>query len=274
MAEEQKRTAGEDACHAEEKLGAAAVAQIIELGNRRREQAGLLMPYSHGMPYSRERIVQEVQFFLQVYLASRFELGRRLILLKENEGVRSFAQLLEEDFGGLSSRRAYELMLYAEISKESPAFIAWAEGKGSWAKALAVLETVDKEAVAEFERTGIILGLPTDKLDKMSVRELKAYIRKRIKQLEGEVEKAGSDIALENKRLTKRLEALEAADEDVNKGRKLLEAGDKLLTDGLATLAKADFMLLRKDAAAVAIGRELIFKVRRIADHLEAEMFG
>jgi hypothetical protein len=257
----------------DKEMGIGEAAQVIELYQKRKTQAGLLLPYSQGYPYSRERIIQEAQFFLQVYLASRFEIGRCLILLKENELFRTFGEILEQDLGGLSFQRAYELMLFAEKSKDSPAFVAWAEGRGSWAKALAVLETVDKEAVAEFERTGIILGLPKDKLDRMSVRGLKDYIRKLKKQMEKQLEEAGGEERRENQRLKKRLDALEAADEDVRKGLKLLEAGDKLLTDGLATLARADFTALRKDAAAVALVRELVDKVRRIAGHLEAEMF-
>jgi hypothetical protein len=273
MAEEQ-RMAGGDACPTEEKLGAAAVAQIIELGNRRREQAGLLAPFSDGMPYNRERVIQEAKFCLQVEIAARFEVGRRLLLLKENEDVRTFGQILEDHFSGMRRQRAYEYLIFARKAADLPRFRAWAEGKDNWSKALALLEEASEADLAEFEAEQSLLGLPKDKLDRLSVRELKDYIRKRIKQHENELEKAGGDTVLENKRLKKRLEALEAADEDVNKGRNLLEAGDKLLTDGLATLAKADFMLLRKDAAAVAIGRDLIAKVRRIADHLEAEMFG
>ncbi len=249
------------------------MAQIIELGNRRREQAGLLVPFSDGMPYNRERVIQEAKFCLQVEIAARFEVGRRLLLLKENEDWATLPNILQEHFSGLSRRSFARYVLFAKKAADLPKFRAWAEGKDNWSKALALLEEASEADLAEFEAEGALLGLPKDKLDRLSVRELKDYIRKLAKLHEKEMEQVGGETVLENQRLKKRLEALEADEADVTRGRKLLEAGDKLLTDGLATLAKADFMLLRKDAAAVAIGRDLIAKVRRIADHLEAEMF-
>ncbi|TSA12117.1 MAG: hypothetical protein D4R73_02735 [Deltaproteobacteria bacterium] len=246
--------------------------QIIELCDRRKAQAGLLVPFSGGMPYDEGRIIQETRFLLEVEVAAKFEIGKRLILLKENNDVGTFRQRLE-DLGDMDRRTAWEYMIFAEMAAGSPAFLSWAEMKNHWRKAITMIRAARERAVEEFEKEGTFLGLPKDKLDRMSVRELKDFIKKQQKEYARELEKAGGDTLLENQRLKKRLEALEAADEDVNKGLKLLEAGDKLLTDGLATLAKADFMLLRKDAAAVAIGRDLIAKVRRIADHLEAEMF-
>jgi hypothetical protein len=252
---------------------AQKAAQVIAMYDRRQEKAGMLVPFSDGMPYNRERVIQEAKFCLQVEIAARFEVGRRLLLLKENEGVHTCALILDEHFPGLSRRSAFNYMLFAKKAADLPKFRAWAEGKDNYSKALALMTELSEADLADFESEQSLLGLPKDKLDRLSVRELKDYIKKLKKQHDNELIKVGGDRVTENERLKKRLEALEAADEDVNRGRKLLEAGDKLLTDGLATLAKADFMLLRKDAAAVAIGRDLIAKVRRIADHLEAEMF-
>jgi gas vesicle protein len=246
--------------------------KVIELYDRRKAQAGLMMPFLDGMPYEEGRILNEVKILTGMECAVKFEIGKRLILVKENNDVGTFQQRIEDL--GMDRITAWEYMIYAQMAEGAPAFLAWAESKNHWRKAITMIRAARERAVEEFEQEGSFLGVPKDKLDQMSVRELKDLIKKQKKEHAREIEKAGKDTAQENQRLKKRLEALESADEDVNKGRKLLEAGDKLLTDGLATLAKADFMLLRRDAAAVAIGRELIFKVRRIADHLEAEMFG
>lgn len=247
--------------------------KVIELYDRQKAQAGLLMPFSDGMAFEDGRVMNEIKVLLGMEVTIKFEVGKRLILLKENSDVGTFQHRLQ-DLGDMDRIAAWEYMLYAQMAEGAPAFQAWAESKNQFRKAITMIRAARERAAVEYEQEGTFLGLPKDKLDKMSIRELKEFIKKQKKEHARELEKTGSDTVLENKRLKKRLEALEAADEDVNKGLKLLEAGDTLLTDGLATLAKADFMSLRKDAAAVAICRDLIAKVRRIADHLEAETFG
>lgn len=223
-------------------------------------------------PYNVEAQAQRVEKGLYRGVEGFLDAGCGLVLIKEYESAQTFAQYLERFRLPLRTAQFWEQ--FARLCVRSPKFQATFNSPGMVCKGINLLAGLsDPEVEAEmatYEETGQLLGMDEVALHTKTNKELKAENRR----LRAERARDGKETALENQRLKKRLEALEAADDDVNKGRKLLEAGDKLLTDGLATLAKADFMLLRKDAAAVAIGRELIFKVRRIADHLEAEMFG
>ena len=223
-------------------------------------------------PINLEAEAQRVERGLYQGVEGFFQAGCGLVVIKEYD-AQTYAQLLENRFK-LPLRTAQFWERFARLCVRNPKFQATFNKPGMYHKGINLLAGLSEPEIeaemATYEETGQLMGLDEVALHTKTNKELKAENRR----LRAERKRADKETAQENQRLKKRLEALEAADEDVNKGRKLLEAGDKLLTDGLATLAKADFMLLRKDAAAVAIGRELIFKVRRIADHLEAEMFG
>ena len=239
-------------------------------------KAKMLRPFNpEGQPYNRERVVQEAQFFLYHHAKAGYELGKRLVLLKENESAQLVAQIIEEKLHlPLRTAQFYEML--ARICAQSDKFRAVFGQPGQASKGLALLAGLSDPEVAaaldEFEATGQLLGMDEATLIAKSRKELIAENRR----LRKEKLAAGERLERENAKLKGRIEALEATYEDpgLEKSVKLLITGEEQLTKGLATVAGADFILLSRDAGSVQRTRLLIDKVRRIADWLEAEMFG
>jgi len=256
---------------------------VITMYDREQEDAEALertlKPFNpDGVPYNREAVIQMGKRFADGMLGHGAGLGMCLVLLREHEDAKTFSQIMVDHFPWVTPRVEQYLTRFARFAAKSPKFMRLFGQDGMRQKGLALLAGLTDpqidDLLTELDETGEVKGLTEADLLGKTYKQIVVENKRLRLELEHKVTAATEKSEKENQLLKKRLVALEALDEDVNKGRKLLEAGDKLLTDGLATLAKADFMLLRKDAAAVAIGRELIFKVRRIADHLEAEMFG
>lgn len=151
--------------------------------------------YSDGQTYSRDRAFEKVVFFLKHEIASKYEVGKVLLLIKEMEGIRRggdrksaqekskcdertliFEALLTRYIPSLSPRRAYEYILFAQ--KATPKFREWVEGGKNWKKALALLDIVDAEGIKALESGDPVSGMTLDDVDKMTFTELKANLRK------------------------------------------------------------------------------------------------
>lgn len=137
-----------------------------------------LKPYADNLPYDRDRVITETKFLMRHEVIAKYEIGKRLILLREQEGVRTCGQILEEHFPGMSRQRAYEYMLFARKVANLPKVRDFAEGNGNWKKCLALLESFDEEELAALEAGESVAGKTLDDVDKMSFRELKAAMRK------------------------------------------------------------------------------------------------
>jgi len=171
----------------------------------------VLAPFSDNLPYDRDRVIQECKLCLQVEIMARFEVGRRLLLLREQEGVPTLAQILIEHFAGLSRRSAYRYMFFARKASNLPRFRAWADGKDNWSKAVALLECCEEEDLTPFEEGGDLLGLKRDELDDLSFWELKAKIKKLKKDKDEAVRKATDKLSQENQELKGEVAALQGA---------------------------------------------------------------
>ena len=141
------------------------------------EKMTALIPYSDNLPYNKERIVQECHFFLRHIAASKFELGRRLMILKEREDVQAFAQILEDDFEGMGKRSAFNYIAFAKRCIDLPKIKSFSEAKGNWSKVLALLNSCTEEQLKEIEEKGI-KGKALDEFDGMSVRDFKRLLTK------------------------------------------------------------------------------------------------
>jgi hypothetical protein len=256
---------------------------VVALYDREQEDAAALertlKPFNpDSVPYNKEAIIQMGKRFADGMMGNGAGFGMCLVLLEKHEDRQTFTAIIEEHFPWVNERTYRYLTRFVRFCAKSPKFMKLFGRQGMMSKGMALLTGLADpqidELLIELDETGEVKGLTEADLLGKTYKQIVLENKRLRLEMDHKVEAATEKAEKENQLLKKRLEALEAADEDVNRGRKLLEAGDKLLTDGLATLAKADFMLLRKDAAAVAIGRDLIAKVRRIADHLEAEMFG
>jgi hypothetical protein len=165
--------------------------------------------FGEGMPYERDRIVNEARFYMGEAAQSMLEAGKRLILLKEHEPHGDFLEIIQ---GRLQlSPRTAQVMMKAALKYMSPALASKAQTFAQLGKAkLIELMVEDDEELAELADGGTVAGLTLDEVDRMSVRELRAALRierkaqsdeaeaqakllaqkdKKINQLAGEVEK-------------------------------------------------------------------------------------
>lgn len=153
-----------------------------------------LAAYADNLPYSLDRISEEVKFFLKHEISAKFEVGKRLILIREMEGIRrggdhtsaeakakrarahfDFEGLIQERFG-LPKRRAYEYMLFAQ--KATVKFKEWGEGGKNWKKAIALLSFCDAAEIKAIESGEPVSGMTLDDIDAMTFTEVRDNLRR------------------------------------------------------------------------------------------------
>ncbi|WP_406850639.1 hypothetical protein WH390_02195 [Candidatus Arsenophonus nilaparvatae] len=158
-------------------------------------QQEVMARFGDGLPYERERIVHEARFYMAQSAEAMLEAGKRLIILKENEPHGEFTKILEKDLGLIpqTARRMMQASLkFLGNGIEAPKRATL----GVLGKAkLYELLTENDEDLDVLAEGGTIAGLTLDDVDRMSVRELRAALRKdesalkRSQQLVAEKEK-------------------------------------------------------------------------------------
>lgn len=233
-----------------------------------------LIPFSDNLPYDRNRVIQETKMCLAFEIMCRFEVGKRLLLLREHEGVPTLAHILEENFSGLSRRNAYRYMLFAKKAADLPKFQAWADGRGNFSKALALMEACEEEDLAALEEGGDILGLKLDEIERMSVKQLQNALRREREKREEEIKCATEATAAENVKLKEENRSLKAALDEtgIEACRKFFKIADKHIIEALDALRKVDFTLLAQDEAGRIEMLMTIDKANRVAGWLELEL--
>lgn len=225
-------------------------------------------------PYNLEAAAREVELGLFEGFAGFFRSGCALVLIKEHEPRRTYAALLENRFR-LPARAARFWEQFARLCVRNPKFREVFNKPGMVHKGINLLAGLSEPEVeaelARFEETGELLGLDEVALHTKTNRELKAENRR----LRREKQTAGQQAKQECDRLKKKVEALEAEAgvTGLKESLVFLAQGEEQITEGMATLAKADCELLAKDAGAVARARLLIDKMRRVADFIEGSFF-
>jgi len=158
-----------------------------EINAANRERA--LQSYADNVPYDKDRVIREGKFFLRHIAAAKFELGKRLLILKEFESVQTFALIVQDEFGGMSRRSVFHYMAFAKKCMDLPKLKAY--GEENWSKVLTLLNSCTDEQLKEIEKNGID-GKVLDEYDGFSVREFKTLL----KQYKKDAEKAiGKQIA-------------------------------------------------------------------------------
>lgn len=157
-------------------LNTAALTTAV---NQMSEHDTLIMQqYGDGLPYDRERVLHEAQFYMAQGATAMLELGKRLIQLKEAEPEGTRIQLIEDRLG-MSYSSAKKLMQAAikfggaKGGRSTPALVAAAGGNAK----LLDLMTLEDGQIAELEGGGTVAGLTLDDIECMSVRELKRALR-------------------------------------------------------------------------------------------------
>lgn len=150
---------------------AAAGSSLSELAQ---QLAPIDEKYGGGVPYHKERVVQEAAFFINQGSESFFEAGKRLLLLKEHEQYGDFLKALDRI--GVDARAAQKLMTVAARFGDMKSLGALPRSK------LLELAVLDDEDLAELDKGGTASGLTFDDVDKMGVRELREQLRREREQ--------------------------------------------------------------------------------------------
>lgn len=170
--------------------------------------------YGDEMPYDRNRLENEVKFFLYKSAESYFEAGKRLIRLKEHEGHGNFLESLKRL--GIEYKVAYRTMFTVRklIESNMSNVETFRHLNPSKLYEIALLEPEDRE---ELNNEGSIGGISLDDIAKMTVREVKEALRKEredrkheVKELEDELtEKAQiiTQLKKERRGITPEIEA-------------------------------------------------------------------
>lgn len=162
----------------------------VELSIQRAEEL-----YGDGEPYERLRLESEVRFYMEQMGTSLIEIGKRLIRMKAQEGHGGFMQCLENL--GMSTRSAnYAMSAARKFGSNSPTLANLGTSK------IKCLTVLDDSQVEDLVNGDGVLGLGTlDDIEKMSVRELRAALRKEKSERKTERDDLEAVIAAKNSKV-------------------------------------------------------------------------
>ncbi|MGE8577714.1 MAG: DUF3102 domain-containing protein [Burkholderia contaminans] len=132
--------------------------------------------FGDGLPYERNRVVNEARFYMAQSAEAMLEAGKRLILLKENEPHGEFVVIVENALG--IHERAAQRMMKAAVKYLSPALQTKATALSVLGKTkLFELVAEDDDDLAALADGGTVAGMTLDDIDRMTSRELRAALR-------------------------------------------------------------------------------------------------
>lgn len=197
----------------------------------------------YDLPYNKDRVIQEARFYMGQSAEAMLEAGKRLILLKENEGHGDFLQIVEEQMG-MQDRVAQKMMQAAAKYLTNPAMASNAKALSYLGKTkLYEMMVMDDDTITEIAEGGTINGLNLDTIDHMTTRELKAALRETIATSEA-TEKV---LAAKNKKLdqlTTQLERKKAETDPIEwkwapHRKALLDTGETIVNFAQTELRRA-----------------------------------
>ncbi len=145
-------------------------------------QEAISQAYGDGLPYQRERVVHEAQFYLAQSAEAMLEAGKRLIQIKEHEPHGEFITIVTEQLG--LGERSARRMMQASVKYLSPRL----EAKRPALAVLGCSKLFDlmNEADDDIEALadgGTLAGHTLDQYASMTQREMLAALRDRDQQL-------------------------------------------------------------------------------------------
>ena len=147
--------------------------------------AEIAAQFGDGLPYDRNRLVNEARFYMAQSAEAMLEAGKRLIQIKENEPHGEFERIVRESLG-LPERTARR-MIASSIKYLSPKLQARAPALALLGKTkLFELMTEDDEELAGLAEGGTVAGLTLDDIDRMTSRELKLALREAREQADAQ----------------------------------------------------------------------------------------
>jgi hypothetical protein len=132
--------------------------------------------FGDGQIYDRIRVVNEARFYMAQSAEAMLEVGKRLIVLKENEAHGDFAIIAEEQLG--IDVRIAQKMMQAAAKFLTPKLQSNAKSISHLGKTkLYALMLEDDDELAALAEGGTVAGLTLDEIDRMSCRELRNALR-------------------------------------------------------------------------------------------------
>jgi len=151
--------------------------------------------YGDGKPYDINRTFNEIEFIALRMGDDTFEMGKRLILLKEHEGHGNFIPLINQL--GISPRWAQQFMRVAVKFSDSKTKALSFLGRTK----LMALATEDADDLGELVDGGTLAGQTLDEIERMSVRELQTALRKEREKRQQDQETHEQLLANKNKKV-------------------------------------------------------------------------
>lgn len=227
-----------------------------ELANISREYTALTHEiderFGDIIPYQRDRVIQETRFLLNQSAEAMLEAGKRLIQLKEHEPHGSYLEALE--MIGVDRFAAAKMMKAAlKFSNVRSNAHLMSFGKTK----LIELAVLDDEEIQELSEGGTVRGVQPDEISCMSVRELRAALRKaksdrdkEIAELRESLEAKSKLIAAKNEKideLSTKLDKRQYAEPEDNTSRYVLD----LQNEALAIAVKIQTSLMARIVAVL-----------------------
>jgi len=158
--------------------GYSEAATIVAL-----QQHVIAQTYGDGLPYERQRVTHEAQFYLSQSAEAMLEAGKRLIQIKENEEHGVFIDIVEGDLG--IEKRTAQRMMQAAVKFLSPRLAAKATSVTllGRSKMFDLMNESDDDIEALVDG-GTLAGHTLEEFEHMTRRELQAALRDHKQQLE------------------------------------------------------------------------------------------
>ena len=186
------------------KASQALKAHDIELMQRENKTEQL----EGDSPYNKDVYIFECRFLMQRTAEAIIEIGKRLLVLKEKEGHGNFTKIVEEEIG-IPYTSANRFMNVAIKTGKFPKIDFSQFGRIS--NVYSLLEAPEEE-LKELEEKGVLAGYGVDELGAMSVKEMRALIKKLNTETDKVVKEEVKGLVSEKKALIKEIERLTAFD--------------------------------------------------------------
>lgn len=146
---------------------------LVSMSGNAAQVAGLI---GYDLPYERELVIQMFNFHASNAAESMLQMGRHLILLKENEPHGEFMEIVSDRLG-LNIRTAQKMMQAAVkfmgLSPKTNASL----GAGLSKSKLFLLMTEDDDTLEALAEGGTLLGLTLDDIQRMTKAEMEVALR-------------------------------------------------------------------------------------------------
>lgn len=140
------------------------------------QNMAIVSKHGDGLPYDRDRLINEARFYMGNAAEAMLEAGKRLVVLKEVEGHGAFVALCEERLG--ITIRSAQKMMQASLKYLSPELEKYTAKLAALGKTkLLELLAEDDDDIAALAEGGTVAGLALDDVERMTSSQLRKALR-------------------------------------------------------------------------------------------------